>query len=128
MNDTLVFSTEGSRKHNRNGVITIRCTRSRGPRGFFCLQDVCRGPVNVDVIQTYYRASTHQGVFSDGTIMSKLLGKRWNLRFSILNLLLLMVAASVVIFATVREIHYEKTRTQLENRISDLESTNKAKL
>ena len=60
--------------------------------------------------------------------MSKLLGKRWNLRFSILNLLLLMVAASVVIFATVREIHYEKTRTQLENRISDLESTNKAKL
>ena len=84
--------------------------------------------VNAGVIQTYYRASTHQGVFSDGTIMSKLLGKRWNLRFSILNLLLLMVAASVVIFATVREIHYEKTRTQLENRISDLESTNKAKL
>ena len=34
-----------------NGVITIRCTRSRGPRGFFCLQDVRRGPVNVDVIQ-----------------------------------------------------------------------------
>ena len=37
-----------SRDHNR--VITIRCTRSRGPRGLFCLQDVCRGPVNVDVI------------------------------------------------------------------------------
>ena len=32
-------------------VITIRCTRSRGPRGFFCLQDVRRGPVNVDVIR-----------------------------------------------------------------------------
>ena len=32
-------------------MITIRCTRSRGPRGFFCLQDVCRGPVNVAVIQ-----------------------------------------------------------------------------
>ena len=31
-------------------VITIRCTRSRGPRGFFCLQDVRRGPVNVAVI------------------------------------------------------------------------------
>ena len=30
--------------------ITIRCTRSRGPRGFFCLQDFRRGPVNVDVI------------------------------------------------------------------------------
>ena len=30
--------------------ITIRCTRSRGPRGFFCLQDVRRGPVNVAVI------------------------------------------------------------------------------
>ena len=31
-------------------MITIRCTRSRGPRGFFCLHDVRRGPVNVDVI------------------------------------------------------------------------------
>ena len=31
-------------------MITIRCTRSRGPRGFFCLQDVRRGPVNVAVI------------------------------------------------------------------------------
>ena len=31
-------------------MITIRCTRSRGPRGFFCLHDVCRGPVNVAVI------------------------------------------------------------------------------
>ena len=31
-------------------VITIRCTRSRGPRGFFCLHDVRRGPVNVAVI------------------------------------------------------------------------------
>ena len=31
-------------------MITIRCTRSRGPRGFFCLQDVRRGPVNVDVM------------------------------------------------------------------------------
>ena len=26
-------------------------TISRGPRGFFCLQDVRRGPVNVDVIR-----------------------------------------------------------------------------
>ena len=33
-----------------NGVITISCTRSRGPRGFSCLQDFRRGPVNVDVI------------------------------------------------------------------------------
>ena len=31
-------------------VITIRCTRSRGPRGFFCLHDFRRGPVNVAVI------------------------------------------------------------------------------
>ena len=31
-------------------MITMGCTRSRGPRGFFCLQDVRRGPVNVDVI------------------------------------------------------------------------------
>jgi len=31
-------------------VITIRCTRSRGPRGFFCLQVNRRGPVIVDVI------------------------------------------------------------------------------
>ena len=45
-----------------------------------------------------------------------------------LNLLLLMVAASAVIFATVREIQHEKTQTQLENRISDLESTDKAKM
>jgi len=30
--------------------ITIRCTRSRGPRGFFCLQVDRRGPVNVDGI------------------------------------------------------------------------------
>ena len=30
--------------------ITIRCTRSRGPRGFFCLQVFRRGPVNVAVI------------------------------------------------------------------------------
>ena len=33
-----------------HGVITIRCTRSRGPRGFFCLHDFRRGPVNVAVI------------------------------------------------------------------------------
>ena len=31
-------------------MITIRCTRSRGPRGFFCLQVVRRGPVIVAVI------------------------------------------------------------------------------
>ena len=60
--------------------------------------------------------------------MSKPLEKRWNLRFSMLNLLLLMVAASAVIFATVREIQHEKTQTQLENRISNLESTDKAKM
>ena len=28
----------------------MRCTRSRGPRGFFCLQVVRRGPVNAAVI------------------------------------------------------------------------------
>ena len=33
-----------------NRRITIRCTRSRGPRGFFCLQVFRRGPVNVAVI------------------------------------------------------------------------------
>ena len=33
-----------------NRGITIRCTRSRGPRGFFCLQAFRRGPVIVDVI------------------------------------------------------------------------------
>ena len=33
-----------------NRGITIRCTRSRGPRGFFCLQVDRRGPVIVDVI------------------------------------------------------------------------------
>ncbi len=33
-----------------NRRITIRCTRSRGPRGFFCLHDFRRGPVNVDGI------------------------------------------------------------------------------
>ena len=33
-----------------NRVITIRCTRSRGPRGFLYLHDVRRGPVNVAVI------------------------------------------------------------------------------
>ena len=32
-------------------MITIRCTRSRGPRGFFCLQVDRRGPVIVDVIR-----------------------------------------------------------------------------
>ena len=31
-------------------MITIRCTRSRGPRGFFCLHVFRRGPVNVAVI------------------------------------------------------------------------------
>ena len=35
----------------------MRCTRRRGPRGFFCLHDVCRGPVNVAVIQTQYMTS-----------------------------------------------------------------------
>ena len=35
---------------NSRGDITIRCTRSRGPRDFFCLQDIRRGPVNVAVI------------------------------------------------------------------------------
>lgn len=34
-----------------HGVITIRCTRSRGPRGFFCLHVFRRGPVNVDVMR-----------------------------------------------------------------------------
>ena len=32
-------------------MITIRCTRSRGPGGFFCLQVDRRGPVIVDVIR-----------------------------------------------------------------------------
>ena len=35
---------------DRSHGITIRCTRSRGPRGFFCLHDFRRGPVNVAVI------------------------------------------------------------------------------
>ncbi|QEG22710.1 hypothetical protein MFFC18_25930 [Mariniblastus fucicola] len=39
-------------------MITIRCTRSRGPRGFFCLQVFRRGPVNVAVILRSYRAPT----------------------------------------------------------------------
>jgi len=40
-----------SRPHlKRDRVITIPCTRSRGPRGFFCLQVDRRGPVIVDVI------------------------------------------------------------------------------
>ena len=34
----------------RDRGITIRCTRSRGPRGFFCLQVDRRGPVIVAVI------------------------------------------------------------------------------
>ena len=34
----------------QNRGITIRSTRSRGPRGFFCLQVDRRGPVIVDVI------------------------------------------------------------------------------
>ena len=37
-------------KPARKRGITIRCTRSRGPRGFFCLQDFRRGPVIVAVI------------------------------------------------------------------------------
>ena len=37
-------------------VITIRCTRSRGPRGFFCLQVDRRGPVIVDVITFHARS------------------------------------------------------------------------
>jgi len=32
-------------------MISIRCTRSRGPRGFSCLHDVHRGPVNVAVMR-----------------------------------------------------------------------------
>ena len=36
--------------HTTQRPITIRCTLSRGPRGFFCLHDVRRGPVNVAVI------------------------------------------------------------------------------
>ncbi len=38
--------------------ITIRCTRSRGPRGFFCLQDFRRGPVIVVVIRLRYSSAT----------------------------------------------------------------------
>ena len=34
-------------------MITIRCTRSLGPRGFFCLQVFRRGPVNVDGMRAY---------------------------------------------------------------------------
>ena len=34
-----------------NRRITIRCTRSRGPRGFFCLQVDRRGPVIADVMR-----------------------------------------------------------------------------
>ena len=36
---------------HRDRGITIRCTRSRGPRGFFCLQVDRRGPVIVAVIR-----------------------------------------------------------------------------
>jgi len=36
------------------GGITIRCTRSRGPRGFFYLHVDRRGPVIVDVIPLGY--------------------------------------------------------------------------
>ena len=38
------------RPTTQNRQITIRCTRSRGPRGFYCLQVDRRGPVIVDVI------------------------------------------------------------------------------
>ena len=34
-----------------NRGITIRCTQSRGPRGFFSMQVDRRGPVIVDVIR-----------------------------------------------------------------------------
>ena len=43
-------SRSGDSSPGRKRRITIRCTRSRGPRGFFCLQDFRRGPVNVAVI------------------------------------------------------------------------------
>ena len=46
-----------------NRVITIRCTRSRGPRGFFCLQVDRRGPVIVDVIHLAFCCSSDTGHF-----------------------------------------------------------------
>ena len=58
MMDNLLVGHEvaDARKANVNGTsalrpITIRCTRSRGPRGFFCLHVFRRGPVNVAVIR-----------------------------------------------------------------------------
>ena len=54
-------------------VITTRCTRSRGPRGFFCLQVVRRGPVIVDVI----RASRIDGV-EVGANIEKARVSYWN--------------------------------------------------
>ena len=42
--------------------ITIRCTRSRGPRGFFCLHVFSRGPVNVDVMPLERSAWTERNI------------------------------------------------------------------
>jgi len=46
--------------------IIIRCARSRGPRGFFCLHDFCRGPVNPDVIRL--ESCSHMRVLSIRTV------------------------------------------------------------
>ena len=50
-----------------HGVITIRCTRSRGPRGFFCLQVFRRGPVNVAVIPLFENLSLDLNPYSSPT-------------------------------------------------------------
>ena len=54
------YHCRGAKLLRCHGVITIRCTRSRGPRGFFCLQVVRRGPVNVDVIRLDQRRRISQ--------------------------------------------------------------------
>ena len=67
-------------------MITIRCTRSRGPRGFFCLQVFRRGPVNVAVILP--------------VDLARIRSRRRTLKsFSILDLFVATVMAAVLTWA-----------------------------
>ena len=50
-------------------MITIRCTWSRGPRGFFCLQVVRRGPVIVDVVPLGFIHTMFTRIFAAALVM-----------------------------------------------------------
>ena len=94
-------------------MITIRCTRSRGPRGFSCLHDFRRGPVNVAVI-TLERLS-HTFEFWNS---------KMKLKFGLIWLFVLTAIVAIASSLSVnRQKAYAKHQETLALELSKLEGT-----